>query len=55
MPEFVNVIHNDQEFVRSEFLQPMVWLQKEYDNLYDPSYIGVLRVAFTPEFRRGRL
>jgi hypothetical protein len=33
----------------------MSWLKKENDDLYDPSYTDMLRVAFTSEFRRGRL
>jgi hypothetical protein len=54
-PEFVDYVKNDPEFASSEFFQPMVWLRKENDNLYDPSYTDMLRVAFTSEFRRGRL
>jgi hypothetical protein len=33
----------------------MAWLRKENDDIYDPSYTDMLRVAFTSEFRRGRL
>lgn len=33
----------------------MVWLITENDDLYDPSYTDMLRVAFTSEFKRGRL
>jgi len=33
----------------------MGWLQHENDDLYDPSYTDMLRVAFTSEFKRGKL
>ena len=33
----------------------MSWLKNEIDDLYDPDYTDLLRVAFTSEFNRGRL
>jgi len=33
----------------------MKWIAKENEDLYDPSYTDMLRVAFTSEFGRGRL
>ena len=54
-PEAYPMVTNDEEFVKSEFFQPMSWLRQEQDDLYDPSYTDMLRVAFTSEFRRGRL
>lgn len=33
----------------------MRWLKDVNDDLYDPSYTDMLRVAFTSEFRRGKL
>jgi len=33
----------------------MRWLKDVIDDLYDPSYTDMLRVAFTSEFRRGKL
>ncbi|MEW5920530.1 MAG: DUF262 domain-containing protein [Bacillota bacterium] len=54
-PEFFNVVKNDAVFARSEFFNRMAWLGKENDRLYEPSYTDMLRVAFTSEFKRGRL
>ena len=54
-PEFFSTIQNDKEFRKSEFFQYMAWLQNENDDIYDPSYTDMLRVAFSSEFRRGRL
>ena len=33
----------------------MEWLRSENDDIYDPSYTDMLRVAFTSEFKRGKL
>lgn len=46
---------NDTEFVKSEYFQKMRWLSNVHDDLYDPSYTDMLRVAFTSEFGRGKL
>jgi hypothetical protein len=45
----------DKGFAASEFLPKMRWLKDAKDDLYDPSYTDMLRVAFTSEFRRGKL
>jgi hypothetical protein len=54
-PEFYSTVQSDQQFAKSQFLPQMAWLRHEKDDLYDPSYTDMLRVAFTSEFRRGRL
>jgi hypothetical protein len=54
-PEFFSVIKNDHAFAGSEYFQKMAWLAKVNDDLYDPSYTDMLRVAFTSQFQRGRL
>ncbi|MBX6363924.1 MAG: hypothetical protein IRZ00_08655, partial [Gemmatimonadetes bacterium] len=37
------------------FLPKMAWLKDVNDDIYDPSYTDMLRVAFTSEFGRGEL
>jgi hypothetical protein len=55
-PEFYGFIKdNDAEFAATPYLQKMAWLRNENDDLYDPSYNDLLRVAFTSEFGRGKL
>lgn len=55
-PEFLSRIEKgDKAFASSEFLPKMRWLKDVNDDLYDPSYTDMLRVAFTSEFRRGKL
>lgn len=52
---FTSIEKNDQKFARSEFLPKMRWLKDVNDDLYDPTYTDMLRVAFTSEFGRGKL
>ncbi len=49
------VISNDLEFTKTPYYPAIRWLRKESDDLYDPTYVDVMRVAFTSEFDRGRL
>lgn len=55
-PEFLSRIEKgDKAFASSEFLPQMRWLKDVNDDLYDPTYTDMLRVAFTSEFGRGKL
>jgi len=55
-PEFHNQIYEvDKEFSESLYFSKMSWLKNENDDLYDPDYTDLLRVAFSSEFDRGRL
>ena len=55
-PDFYGKIkENDSAFAATEFFQQMAWLRSENDDIYDPSYTDMLRVAFTSEFKRGKL
>lgn len=55
-PNFYPMIQkNDREFVDTDYFSTMSWLKNEADDIYDPSYTDMLRVAFTTEFKRGKL
>ena len=55
-PEFLSRIEkSDKAFAASEFLEKMRWLKDVNDDIYDPTYTDMLRVAFTSEFGRGKL
>lgn len=55
-PEFYGHIEsNDTDFAKSDYFTAMRWLRNENDDLYDPSYSDMLRVAFTSQFSRGKL
>lgn len=55
-PDFLKTIEkNDKAFAASEFLPAMRWLKDVNDDIYNPTYTDMLRVAFTSEFGRGKL
>lgn len=55
-PEFLSRIKAvDKAFASSEFFPKMTWLADVNDDIYDPSYTDMLRVAFTSQFKRGKL
>lgn len=55
-PEFLARIEkNDKIFAESDFFRQMRWLADANDEIYDPTYTDMLRVAFTSEFGRGKL
>jgi hypothetical protein len=55
-PEFyTHIEQNDKAFASTDYFSAMKWLKNENDDLYDPSYSDMLRVAFTSRFHRGRL
>ena len=55
-PEFyARIEQGDPEFAASRFWAKIKWLKDTNDDLYDPSYTDMLRVAFTSQFGRGKL
>lgn len=55
-PEFYkHIVDNDKEFASTDYFQKMAWLKKENEDLYDPEYTDLIRVAFTSQFNRGKL
>src|SRR5688572_18469150 len=55
-PDHVDrIAKGDKTFAASEFFPAMKWLKDVTDDIYDPSYTDMLRVAFASEFRRGKL
>ena len=55
-PEFLAKIEkNDKAFAASEFMGKLRWMAGVNDDIYDPTYTDMLRVAFTSEFGRGKL
>ena len=55
-PEFYHYIEdNDKDFRKTDYFSAMRWLRNENDDLYDPSYNDMLRVAYTSQFSRGKL
>ena len=54
-PDFYPQMVKDKEFEISEFAPKIRWLANDYEDIYDPDYGDMLRVAFMYSFNRGRL
>lgn len=55
-PEFFSQLkESDKDFIQTDYFLKMTWLKDDREDLYDPNYSDVLRVAFTSQFNRGRL
>lgn len=55
-PEFYkHIVDNDKEFATTDYFKKLQWLKTENEDLYDPDYNDLIRVAFTSQFNRGRL
>lgn len=52
---YKHIVDNDPDFTQTDFFQKMAWLRNETEDLYDPHYTDLIRVAFTVQFNRGRL
>lgn len=53
--DFDNIKENDKEFSTKDIFNKITWIKDNNDDLYLPSYVDVLRVAFTYKFKRGKL
>lgn len=51
---YAAIAENDHEFAASGFLQAISWLKDDAEDLYDPSYGDVIRVAGLLGFSRGK-
>lgn len=55
-PERLSEIEqSDRDFAASEFFARMKWLSEYNEDLYDPNYTDMLRVAYTSQMGRGEL
>ena len=54
-PDFYPQMTKDKDFEASEFAQKIKGLAKDNEDIYDPDYGDMLRVAFMYSFNRGRL
>lgn len=55
-PEFWSTISTqDHDYMATEYAQRSSWLKDDKDDIYDPDYNDVLRVAFMYRFGRGKL
>ena len=52
---YSSLMQNDVDFAESKYRPQIDWLRKENDDIYDPSYVDILRVAFAVKFSRGKM
>ena len=53
--DYENIKENDKDFSNKDIFNKITWIKDNNDDLYLPSYVDVLRVAFTYKFKRGKL
>jgi len=53
--DYENIKNNDPEFANIDTFNKISWIKDKSEEIYQPSYVDVLRVAFTYKFRRGKL
>jgi hypothetical protein len=51
---YEDISENDAEFAATPYLQAISWLRNDSEDLYDPSYGDIIRVAGLVGFSRGR-
>jgi hypothetical protein len=51
---YSDIQENDAEFADSPYLQRIAWLKDDADDLYDPAYGDIIRVAGLLGFSRGK-
>ena len=54
-PEFYPLMQKDTDFCNTEYANKIKWLAHDFDDIYDPDYNDMLRVAFMYSFNRARL
>lgn len=51
---YADIVDNDHEFADTPYLKAISWLKDEAENLYDPAYSDIIRVAGLVGFSRGK-
>ena len=55
-PSFYQTIENDdKDFAETKYYRAIKWLKQDNDNVYDPNYDDVLRVAFMHKYPRAKM
>lgn len=52
---FKDIEDNDTHFAKTDYFKHISWLRSDNDDIYDPDYNDILRVAALTEFNRGKL
>ena len=54
-PDWYSDMIKDEDFMKSPFAGNVKWLKDDKEDIFDPNYGDILRVAFMSEFGRGKM
>lgn len=54
-PEWYPVMAKDDEFMKSSFASKLKWLENDKEEIFDPDYNDILRIAFMYKFGRAKM
>lgn len=54
-PDWYHEMSKDKEFMGSKYAPKIKWLKDDREDIFDPNYGDILRVAFMHKFRRGKM
>lgn len=54
-PDWYQEMSKDKEFMESKFAPKIKWLKDDREEIFDPNYGDILRVAFMYKFGRGKM
>lgn len=54
-PDWFSEMSKDKDFMATEFAPKIKWLKDDKDDIFDPNYGDILRVAFMHKFGRGKM
>lgn len=54
-PDWYSDMVKDEEFMKSQFAGNVKWLKNDKEDIFDPNYGDILRVAFMAKFGRGKM
>ena len=54
-PEWYSEMIKDEEFMNSNFAPKLKWLKDDHEEIFDPDYNDILRIAFMYKFGRAKM
>lgn len=54
-PDWYHEMTKDKDFIESKFSSKIKWLKDDIEDIFDPGYGDILRVAFMYKFGRGKM
>lgn len=51
---YSDIVENDKDFAATDFMRAIAWLKNDAEDLYDPAYGDLIRVANLLGFNRGK-